>query len=331
MKTYQIKVAIIGIGRHATALVDGVAHLTMTGSSDGLVYELIGGYEPADIQFVAAYDADPELIGLHLSKAIHMNGVMHSERANRTSEALKAMTGTITPDATVRHVYSFAENIKATNADVVVIALPDGDKRTTEYAADACIQAGIPFVNCTDTEIAATLYWEARAGDACIPIMGDDLQDQVDHQHIGEALHDVMFQRGIEPADGPIEPYYVDDRIAQYRFSGTAFGGATVTIEAQVRNTDKANSAVQSIDAIRYLKTAHEMQLVGCLRGPSAATHRRPPELMPASLATDECDRLAARQLTDSTEIYNLLWADANDRSSEATSSTDSDDVSKSR
>ena len=51
-------------------------------------------------------------------------------------------------------------------------------------------------------------------------------------------------------------------------------------VEFSMRNyllIDSPNSAGVVIDAIRYLKVARELNLVGSLRGPSAFTQKTPP------------------------------------------------------
>jgi myo-inositol-1-phosphate synthase len=54
------------------------------------------------------------------------------------------------------------------------------------------------------------------------------------------------------------------------------------------------------IGAIRYLKVARELGVVGALRGPSAWTQKTPPEQMMYTDAKAECAALADRNLTPS-------------------------------
>ena len=63
---------------------------------------------------------------------------------------------------------------------------------------------------------------------------------------------------------------------------------------------DSENSAGVVIDAIRYLKVARELGVVGALRGPSAWTQKTPPEQMMYADAKAECAALAKRELTAS-------------------------------
>jgi myo-inositol-1-phosphate synthase len=53
------------------------------------------------------------------------------------------------------------------------------------------------------------------------------------------------------------------------------------------------------IDAVRFLKVAQELGVVGCLRGVSAWTQKSPPEQLTYAEAKEECEALKERKLTD--------------------------------
>ena len=114
--------------------------------------------------------------------------------------------------------------------------------------------------------------------------------------------------RGISTEDsflhaGPSEyiAFYGDNKVANFRLELTGFGGAPVLFDAQLSVQDSPNSAGVVIDAVRYLRVARELGVVGALRGPSAFTQKTPPDQMMFSDAVYECTELAARRLTDST------------------------------
>ena len=102
---------------------------------------------------------------------------------------------------------------------------------------------------------------------------------------------------------GPSEyiPYYGDNKVANFRLELEGFGGSPVILDAQLSVQDSPNSAGVVIDAIRYLKVARELGVVGALRGPSAFTQKTPPDQMMFSDAIYECTELANRRLTEST------------------------------
>ena len=103
---------------------------------------------------------------------------------------------------------------------------------------------------------------------------------------------------------GPSEyiPYYGDNKVANFRLELEGFGGAPVLFDAQLSVQDSPNSAGVVIDALRYVKVAREMGIVGALRGPSALTQKTPPQQMMFRDGITECNALANRELTEVTK-----------------------------
>lgn len=102
---------------------------------------------------------------------------------------------------------------------------------------------------------------------------------------------------------GPSEyvRYYKDNKVATFRLEMEGFGGAPVILDARLSVQDSPNSAGVVIDAIRHLKVAREMGIVGALRGPSAYTQKTPPVQMLTSDAREECIQMAHRKYTKTT------------------------------
>jgi len=99
---------------------------------------------------------------------------------------------------------------------------------------------------------------------------------------------------------GPSEyiTFYGDNKIANFHLELTGFGGAPVIFDAQLSVQDSPNSAGVVIEAIRYIKVARELGIVGSLRGPSASTQKTPPQQIMYKDAISECNALANRELT---------------------------------
>ena len=95
-------------------------------------------------------------------------------------------------------------------------------------------------------------------------------------------------------------PYLKDNKVAYFNLRLRGFGDAPVTIDVKLSVQDSENSAGVVIDAIRYLKVARELGVVGALRGPSAWTQKTPPQQMMYADAKKECEALAHRTLTAS-------------------------------
>lgn len=97
-------------------------------------------------------------------------------------------------------------------------------------------------------------------------------------------------------------PYLKDNKVAYFNLRLRGFGDAPVTIDVKLSVQDSENSAGVVIDAIRYLKVARELGVVGALRGPSAWTQKTPPEQMMYADAKKECEALAQRTITRSVQ-----------------------------
>src|SRR5713226_172702 len=68
-----VRVAVVGVGNCASALVQGVAKYRDASPDEfvpGLMHVDLGGYHVRDIQFVAAFDVDSRKVGHDLSEAI---------------------------------------------------------------------------------------------------------------------------------------------------------------------------------------------------------------------------------------------------------------------
>ena len=111
--------------------------------------------------------------------------------------------------------------------------------------------------------------------------------------------------RGVDPEEsflhaGPSEyiRYYGDNKVANFRVEMEGFLGAPVILDAQLSVIDSPNSGGVVIDAVRYLKVAREMGVVGALRGPSAFTQKTPPQQLMFSETLYECEAMSERKLT---------------------------------
>ena len=111
--------------------------------------------------------------------------------------------------------------------------------------------------------------------------------------------------RGVDPSEsflhaGPSEyiRFYGDNKVANFRVEMEGFLGAPVILDAQLSVIDSPNSGGVVIDAVRYLKVAREMGIVGALSGPSAFTQKTPPQQLMFAETLYECDALSERKLT---------------------------------
>jgi myo-inositol-1-phosphate synthase len=188
----KVRVAIVGVGNCAAALVQGV-HYYKNAADDaeipGLMHATVGGYHVRDIEFTAAFDVTADKVGKDLSEAIwahpnntikfadvpYMNvpvsrGMTHDGLGKYVSTVVKKAEG---PTDDVIGI------LKETKTDVIVNFMPVGSEMATKWYVEQAIEAGCGFVNGIPVFIASSPYWSKRFRDAKLPVIGDDVKSQV--------------------------------------------------------------------------------------------------------------------------------------------------------
>ena len=208
MKT--VKVAIAGVGNCASALVQGVEFYKDAAPDDtvpGLMHVVLGGYHVRDVEFVCAFDVDTAKVGTDLSKAIlagHNNTVRFATvghldvtvQRGPTFDGLGAYYRETTEESPAEPV-NVAEALRESGADVLVSYLPVGSEEAQRHYAQACLDAGVAFVNAIPVFIASNPVWARRFRDAGIPIVGDDIKSQVGSTIIHRVLTRLFEDRGL--------------------------------------------------------------------------------------------------------------------------------------
>lgn len=228
MSTGTIRVAIVGLGNCASALVQGVRLLAEGLTSTGLVRPLIGPYGPSDIEFVLAYDVDARKVGWPINRAIFkgtnccmplggpeaaadlqslesgpysgpvfqgplLDGVSGHMKTNDAADKERFMVMNDGPDA---DPVRFAEQIREYRADVLLNYLPVGSQKATEFWANVCLLARVPMVNCIPVFIASDPAWDARFRQAQVALIGDDMKSQFGASVLSQALQELAEARG---------------------------------------------------------------------------------------------------------------------------------------
>ena len=205
-----VRVAIVGVGNCASALVQGVHYykgVADDGFVPGLMRPRLGGYHVGDIEFSAAFDIDARKVGLDLSEAIWsepnntvrfgqvpnlgvpvQRGMTHDGLGHYLSQVITKAPGT-TADIT--------QILKETRTDVVVNFLPVGSEMATKWYVEQVLDAGCGFVNCIPVFIARESYWRRRFEDRGLPIVGDDVKSQVGATIIHRILTKLFMDRGV--------------------------------------------------------------------------------------------------------------------------------------
>ncbi|MGY5863085.1 MAG: inositol-3-phosphate synthase [Candidatus Thorarchaeota archaeon] len=206
-----IKVAIIGIGNCASALVQGVEFYKEARADSeniGLGYPDFAGFHVKDIEFVAAFDVADTKVGVDLADAIFAkpNNVMAFAKVPKTGievmkgpaldgldDMLKALvTESKAKDADVVKV------LKDTGAEILVNLIPGSAEEATKYYANAALEAGCAYINGTPIPIASDLEWSKKFEKKGIPLVGDDIQDQLGSTVLHRSILQLLVSRGVK-------------------------------------------------------------------------------------------------------------------------------------
>jgi myo-inositol-1-phosphate synthase len=90
------------------------------------------------------------------------------------------------------------KELKRSGAEIAISYLPVGSQRATEFYAEACLEAGVSFINCMPVFIASDPRWAKRFRDAGIPIVGDDVKSQVGATIVHRMLAKLFEDRGVK-------------------------------------------------------------------------------------------------------------------------------------
>ncbi|MFZ0665028.1 MAG: inositol-3-phosphate synthase [Acidimicrobiales bacterium] len=206
----KVKVAIAGVGNCASSLVQGVEYYRDADPEQnvpGLMHVLLGGYHVGDVEFVAAFDVDAAKVGADLSKAIfsgHNNTIRFSQvnHLNVTVQRAPTFDGLghyykIEVDESPAEAVDVVEVLRSSGADVLVSYLPVGSEQAQRFYAQACIDAGVAFVNAIPVFIASDPEWAAKFTEANVPIIGDDIKSQVGATIVHRVLTRLFEDRGL--------------------------------------------------------------------------------------------------------------------------------------
>ncbi|HEV8642693.1 MAG TPA: inositol-3-phosphate synthase [Methylomirabilota bacterium] len=206
----SVRVALIGVGNCASALVQGVQFYRTTvedGFVPGLMHPRLGEYHIGDIEFSAAFDIDERKVGRDLSEAIGEapnNTVRFAQVPPLGVPVYRGMThdglGTYLSQMIRKAPGSTADIVgilRETGTHVVVNFLPVGSEMATKWYVEQILDAGCAFVNCIPVFIAREAYWRRRFEERGLPIVGDDVKSQVGATIVHRALARLFMDRGV--------------------------------------------------------------------------------------------------------------------------------------
>ncbi|CAA9248892.1 MAG: Inositol-1-phosphate synthase [uncultured Acidimicrobiales bacterium] len=209
MTSKNIRVAIAGVGNCASSLVQGVTYYKDADPSEsvpGLMHVVLGGYHVGDVEFVAAFDVDATKVGLDLGKAIYAdinNTIRFAEVPDLGITVQRAPTldgfgefySEVAEESPLEPI-DVAQALRDARAEVLVSYLPVGSEAAQKMYAQACLDAGVAFVNAIPVFIASDPVWAQKFTDANLPIIGDDIKSQVGATIVHRTLARLFEDRG---------------------------------------------------------------------------------------------------------------------------------------
>jgi myo-inositol-1-phosphate synthase len=205
----KVRVAIAGVGNCASSLVQGVEYYRDADPAEavpGLMHVVLGGYHVGDVEFVAAFDVDAAKVGLDLGKAIFAglnNTITFCDVPDLGVTVLRGPTldgfgeyyRGVAEESPAEPV-DVAAALREAKADVLVSYLPVGSEAAQKHYAQACLDAGVAFVNAIPVFIASDPEWAAKFEAAGVPIVGDDIKSQVGATIVHRTLARLFEDRG---------------------------------------------------------------------------------------------------------------------------------------
>lgn len=205
-----IRLAIAGVGNCSSSLVQGLEYYRDADPSEqvpGLMHVVLGGYHVHDVEVVAAFDVDATKVGLDVGKAIFagQNNTIRfapvgdlgvTVQRGPTLDGLgKYYRATI--EESPAEPVDVAQALRDAQADVLVSYLPVGSEQAQKHYAQACLDAGVAFVNAIPVFIASDPEWAAKFQAAGVPIVGDDIKSQVGATIVHRILARLFEDRGL--------------------------------------------------------------------------------------------------------------------------------------
>jgi myo-inositol-1-phosphate synthase len=253
----KINVAIAGVGNCASALIQGIQYYNSNSSqkdSIGLTSYNLGGYEPSDINFVAAFDIAETKVGKDLSEAIFSPPNNALQITDVPSFDVKVQKGNVL-DGAGNHfseIVKIADSIevdvqsvlKDTQADILINYLPVGSREGSRYYADKCLEAGVCFINAIPVFISSDSKWQQKFTNKGLPCAGDDVMSQLGATVVHKTLAKLWVDRGVAIDEtyqlnigGDMDFYNMldEDRLEDKRVSKTSAVQAMVPYDVPMR------------------------------------------------------------------------------------------------
>jgi myo-inositol-1-phosphate synthase len=206
--TRKIRVALIGVGNSASVFVQGLICCRGKGKVIGLWHPDLGGYSGDDVEVVEAFDINPAKIGLDISEAMFVKPNAGRKYADVGKLGVQVRRGFLLdrlPEKVSKLIGvegiidggDVSAVLKNSRVDAVLNLIPSGLDKTSQYYAEAALQAGCSLINCTPSLIAGDPDLVSAFEDKKLLVVGDDMMSQFGGTVFHKGILDFMDGRGV--------------------------------------------------------------------------------------------------------------------------------------
>jgi myo-inositol-1-phosphate synthase len=213
----KIRIAVVGIGNCASALIQGIEYYRKYGPVDplvpGLMHYDLQGYVPQDIEVVAAFDIDIRKARKPLKEALLARPNCTKLFFPHLPDFPVVVSQGRLLDGVPDHMQNYPDDkrfipsdlkaddatevLRESGAQILVNFLPVGAEQATRYYVEAALEAGVGLINCIPVFIASVDDWVNKFARKGLPVIGDDVKSQVGATIIHRYLASLFMDRGV--------------------------------------------------------------------------------------------------------------------------------------
>ena len=236
---------------------DSSSHASTTVPSPyapGLIAYSLGGIEPADIEFVAAFDVVESKVGKDLADAIFASPNNTIKICDVDKTGVKVEKAEVM-DGVGKHLNqrvkissksptNVSQILKDSGSEILINYLPVGSRQATKYYVEQCLDAGVSFINAIPVFIASTPKWQKAFAEKNLTCAGDDVMSQLGVTVLHKTLVKLFVDRGVKIDEtyqlnvgGDMDFYNMldEERLEDKRISKTSAVAAMAPYEIPMR------------------------------------------------------------------------------------------------
>ena len=203
-----IRLAVAGVGNCCSSLIQGIEFYKKNGyKSLGIIHDSFGGYRPSDIEMVVAFDVSDKKVGKDVSDAIFTEPnntpkiidvpnlnvkILKGEVLDGIAESIKDIV-----KVSGEQPVDVAKILEEKKVDILLNLVPSGAAKASEFYAKQALKAKCAFINAGPFPMASDANWAKSFKDTGVPIIGDDIMNQIGSTIMHKNLLKMLVDRGI--------------------------------------------------------------------------------------------------------------------------------------